>query len=379
TGESAATAEVSDTPSATADREPDAPTNIQAVAGNQQVTVNWTAPTDTGITGGDGTIGVISKYTVYWGVAGVGTDSVDQADVDVSAGTTYTITGLTNGTAVYFIVTASNDTGESAASVEESATPSDTSVAVVSVEIDGGAAANVVMGNTLQLHATISPNDATDKRITWKSSDTNIATVDGNGLVTPVNANNNFVRITATSTDGAKSASIDVTVKEANRVPGKPTNISAVPGSQQVTVSWTAPTDTGITGNNGTSGVINKYTVYWGDTASVDTNSDKSADVNVNDGTTYTITGLANGTAVYFIVTATNATGESEATNVQSLTPAVSPDADREPGAPTGITANPGNQQVTVSWTAPADTGIINSDGTTGVINKYTVYWGASG
>ena len=53
------------------DKAPGAPTDITAVAGDQQVTVGWTSPTDTGITGGNGTTGVITKYTVYWGASGV--------------------------------------------------------------------------------------------------------------------------------------------------------------------------------------------------------------------------------------------------------------------------------------------------------------------
>jgi fibronectin type 3 domain-containing protein len=47
------------------------------------------------------------------------------------------------------------------------------------------------------------------------------------------------------------------------------------------------------------------------------------------------------------VVTAVNSSGESGNSNQASATPRVSP-----PAAPTGLTATPGNAQVTLSWTA---------------------------
>jgi uncharacterized protein YjdB len=56
-----------------------------------------------------------------------------------------------------------------------------------------------------QLHATVLPNNATNKAVTWSSSDTNIATVSQTGLVTAVSEGT--ATITAKTVSGAKQAS----------------------------------------------------------------------------------------------------------------------------------------------------------------------------
>ena len=66
---------------------------------------------------------------------------------------------------------------------------------------------------TLQLIATVLPESTTNMAVTWASSDTTIATVDENGLVTAVAVGN--ATITATTTDGSNlSASCAVTVSD---------------------------------------------------------------------------------------------------------------------------------------------------------------------
>ncbi len=46
--------------------------------------------------------------------------------------------------------------------------------------------AHLKVGSTVQLTATVAPDDATDKSVIWSSSDTGVATVDKHGLVTVV-------------------------------------------------------------------------------------------------------------------------------------------------------------------------------------------------
>ena len=66
--------------------------------------------------------------------------------------------------------------------------------------------------STLQLKATVEPENATDKTVTWSTSDDSIATVDDKGLVTFL-SKNGTVTITATSVaDATKSDTIELTV-----------------------------------------------------------------------------------------------------------------------------------------------------------------------
>ena len=64
---------------------------------------------------------------------------------------------------------------------------------------------------TAQLTAEVTPSYADNKRVTWKSSDEKVATVDENGKVTAVS--NGTATITATSVSGNYTATVSVTVK----------------------------------------------------------------------------------------------------------------------------------------------------------------------
>jgi hypothetical protein len=74
----------------------------------------------------------------------------------------------------------------------------------------------LTVGETGQITATVTPSNATNKKVNWSSSDETIATVDENGAVTAVAAGT--ATITATSAaDSSKKDSCVVTV-EARRI-----------------------------------------------------------------------------------------------------------------------------------------------------------------
>lgn len=114
--------------------------------------------------------------------------------------------------------------------------------------------------------------------------------------------------ITATDAMGqesAISAEVSAMPREATAVPNAPTNLVAVPGNQQVTISWDHVDDAA------------SYRCYMGTSPGV-TQSANSAD-DETPFNAYTWTGLSNDTTYYFVVTAANSMGESEASNEASV------------------------------------------------------------
>ena len=72
------------------------------------------------------------------------------------------------------------------------------------------AQATIRVGNTTTIKAIVTPDDATEKAVTWTSSDDTVATVDSNGVVTGVKVGT--ATITATTIDGSFTATCEVNV-----------------------------------------------------------------------------------------------------------------------------------------------------------------------
>lgn len=89
-------------------------------------------------------------------------------------------------------------------------TSGDPSVHVESVALTPSTA-NMVTGDELTLTATVLPNNAGNKDLTWSSDKESVAKVSSKGVVTAVAAG--VATITATSVDGGKTATCVVTVK----------------------------------------------------------------------------------------------------------------------------------------------------------------------
>jgi uncharacterized protein YjdB len=66
-------------------------------------------------------------------------------------------------------------------------------------------------GESFTLKATVEPDNATDKSVTWSSSANDVASVDQNGKVTALKAGT--ATITVTTKDGSKKATCAITVK----------------------------------------------------------------------------------------------------------------------------------------------------------------------
>ena len=87
-------------------------------------------------------------------------------------------------------------------------------IPVESVSISGDGVSNgklsLKSGASVQLTATVKPDNATDRKVTWTSSDSSVANVMGTGVVT---AGSKAGTATVTATAGGKSASVQVTVE----------------------------------------------------------------------------------------------------------------------------------------------------------------------
>lgn len=96
-------------------------------------------------------------------------------------------------------------------SKEEAPEPTPPAVSVTGVTLDKSSI-SILVGASETLAATVSPKDAANKKVTWKSSNAAIASVDANGKVTGVKAGE--ATITVTTEEGGKTATCKVTVSD---------------------------------------------------------------------------------------------------------------------------------------------------------------------
>ncbi len=90
--------------------------------------------------------------------------------------------------------------------------PSPSTISVTGVTMSK-TALDLKTGETSQLAATVQPADATNPKVTWSSSNPDVVSVDQTGKVTAVGPGT--ATITATTDDGKKTATCEITVTEA--------------------------------------------------------------------------------------------------------------------------------------------------------------------
>jgi len=201
-------------------------------------------------------------------------------------------------------------------------------VLVSSVALDASSC-TLNSGANNQLTATVLPANAYDKSVSWKSSNTTVATVSSTGLVTAKAAGQ--ATVTCTTQDGSgKLATCAVTVK-----PAAPTNLKAASASyNSIKISW-----------NAVSGVSG-YAVYR-----YNSSTKKYERIKTTTSTTYTNTSLTTGTTYSYKVLAYKTV---DGTNIYSAASATAT-AKPVPATPTNFKAvRYSSTSIKLTWSAVA-------------------------
>lgn len=273
---------------------PSKPANLTAAAGDNQVVLNWPS------------VSHAATYNVYYGTSTPVTKSSTKITGSVSA--PKTVEGLTNGTPYFFAVSAVNSGGESALSVERSATPSATPPPDIPANIRASAGDNQATVSWDSVAGATSYNIYYGTATGISKTSTQIADVTSPQVKTGLlNGTTYFFVVTAVNANGESAVSLEVSAKPAaTPPPSAPSLTSATAGNAKVTLVWGA-----VAG-------ATSYNVYRGTAAGVTKATGiKSAGVT----SPYDVTGLTNGTPYFFVVTAVNDTLESAESNERSATP----------------------------------------------------------
>ena len=213
-----------------------APANLQATAGNAQVSVSWTAVNDA------------ASYTLYYSQSSLaGATDLDTRATGITrvaniTGTSRTVTGLTNGTRYYFVVRAITATGRGAPSLEVSATPQLSAPTGLSLSAGnarasaGWTAVSNAASYTLY-YSQSSLAGATDLD-TRASGITRLTGLTGTAhTVTGLtNGTRYYFRVKAVNAGGRSAASAEASV-----IPlAPPSGLNLTAGDAQATASWSA-------------------------------------------------------------------------------------------------------------------------------------------
>jgi fibronectin type 3 domain-containing protein len=318
---------------------PAAPDVVHATPGDQQVTVDW-APVSGAVT-----------YNLYWsntatpvpGASGV-------TKIAALTATSYSHTGLTNGTTYKYVVTAVNAGGESVPSMVASVVP-------LPPAPSAPASLKATSGDTLVNLDWSTSLGATAYNLYWSTTAGVVPGATGvtkiAGLTGAIYAHTGLTNgttyhyvLTAVGLGGESGPSSEAMAKPLPPAPGAPANLAATAGDTLVNLAWSP--SLGAT----------SYTLFWAAAPGVVPGAAGVTAITGIAGTTYLHSALTNGQTYYYVVRAENIGGPSAPSAEVSARP-----LPPVPGAPTNIAATTGDTQVHLAWSAPA------------LATSYNVYW----
>lgn len=264
---------------------PPVPTGLTATSADGQVMLSWNASTGA------------TSYNVGRNTTSGG----PYTTIASGSGTSYTDTSVTNGTTYYYVISASASGATSGNSAQVSA--------MASAGPPQPTGLGVVTGNGFVKIFWSPSSGATSytvsRGITSGGPYTAIATPTGAPYTDSgvTNGTTYYYVVSATDAAGTSPNSAEISATPI-APPLPPTGLTATAGNAQVVLSWTASAGATsyIVGQGIKSG--GPYTV-----------------VSTPTSTTYTDTGLTNGTTYYYVVGAVNASGISANSNEVSATP----------------------------------------------------------
>jgi fibronectin type 3 domain-containing protein len=293
---------------------PATPAGLTATAGNSQITLNWS--TTANATGYN-----VQRSTTTGG---------PYSQISSPSSTTFTDSGLTNGTKYFYVVSAFNSTGPSSNSAEVSATPTAPTPAVPSGLAATASNAKII----LNWNASSGATSYNVKRSTSSGAEITIASPASVTTYTDavvVNGTKYFYEVSAVNSSGesANSAEVNATPAAPQTSPPTPANLQGTAGNAQVTLTWSA--STGAT----------SYHVKRSTTSGAETQVSAPTTNNFTDST------VTNGTKYFYEVSAVNSIGESANSNEINATPAAPQTA---PPSPANLQGTAGNAQVALTW-----------------------------
>ena len=276
---------------------------VGVVPGNAQLVVTWTA------------VDNATGYTVQWTSGSQAYNTGDrQATVTSRSTTSHTITGLANGTE-YTVQVSATRTGANDGPPSDEMTGTPTVPPPPPPDLAQVMGVTVAPGNAQLVVTWTAVSTATGYTVQWTSGSQAYNTGDRQATVTSgsttrytipslTNGTPYTVRVIATRTGANDGPSSSEVTASPFTTPGAPQHLSAVPGYEQVTLTWDAPSSDG-------GSAILRYEVAVDDSGTwIDAGLDLEE----------TVTGLTNGQRYAFAVRAVNAAGTGPAATVTIVT-----------------------------------------------------------
>ena len=321
---------------------PEKITDLRVMRGDQKVTLTWSAPFNFG--------NKITSYTIYFWEAD--SNEIKTKSVTGDAGSAQ-ITGLKNEVSYSFKIIAKNSFGHGPESNVVFQTPSKSSSAEVPNRVRG---VNAIASNSQVFLSWVEPSSngspITNYQVLVSEFGSDVVTTYpnvGKDTKTTITGLKNGVkysfRIVAVNSVGPSQPSSQITATPENYVSIEITNLRASRGDGFVTLTWSIPSFA--------QEQISGYYIREYKTGE----SKFTTHVILDKTTKVKISGLENGVSYGFSVMAVTDSGVGPVSNIVNVTPMKANNPAGTPEAISDLKGIVGQNQVTLTWSAPNDFG----------------------